>query len=74
MATANVYYEILQRVKELDLAHQLRLLEEVSILIRKQATQGSSRSILELQGLGKETWKDVNVKDYIEQERASWDG
>lgn len=74
MVKANVYNEILQRVKELDLAQQLRLLEEVAGLIRQQTEQGGSRSILELQGLGKEVWEGVDVKDYLEQERASWNG
>lgn len=48
MVKANVYNEILQRVTELDLAQQLRLLEEGAGLIRQQTEQGSSRSILEL--------------------------
>jgi hypothetical protein len=31
-------------------------------------------SILELEGLGMEVWKDVDVEKYIEEERNSWDG
>ena len=58
---AKGYHEILQRVKELDLVHQLRLLEDIAALVRQQAGQGSSRSILELQGLGKEVWQGVDV-------------
>lgn len=31
-------------------------------------------SIMELKGLGKELWQDVDVKKYIEEERSSWRG
>ncbi len=72
MVKANVYNEILQLVKELDLGQQLRLIEEVAGLIRQQTKQGGSRSILELQGLGKEVWEGVDVKAYLEKEQASW--
>ncbi|MEW6772259.1 MAG: hypothetical protein AB1330_12900 [Bacillota bacterium] len=34
----------------------------------------SQRSVLELQGLGKEVWKGIDAGEYVEQERASWDG
>ena len=31
------------------------------------------RSIMELQGLGKELWRAIDVDEYLRQERASWD-
>ena len=34
----------------------------------------ASHSIVELEGLGKEIWEDIDPKEYIEQERKSWDG
>ncbi len=30
-------------------------------------------NIMELQGLGKEIWKDINSDRYLETERQSWD-
>jgi hypothetical protein len=36
--------------------------------------KGSQRSILELKGLGREIWQDINVDKYIQDERASWNG
>ena len=35
---------------------------------------GRPRSILELDGLGKEVWGSVDARDYIDRERASWNG
>ena len=32
------------------------------------------RSILELQGLGKEIWEGIDAQEYIDEERNSWDG
>jgi hypothetical protein len=34
---------------------------------------GATRSILELQGLGKELWKGIDTAEYINDERRSWD-
>ena len=34
----------------------------------------STHSIVELEGLGKEIWEGIDPKEYIEQERKSWDG
>lgn len=34
----------------------------------------SPRSILELDGLGKEIWASVDARDYIDREHASWSG
>ena len=32
------------------------------------------RSILELQGLGKELWSDIDAQEYVDEERATWNG
>ncbi len=31
-------------------------------------------SVLELRGLGKEIWSDIDAQDYVNSERASWSG
>lgn len=68
------YEDVLIRAQQLDPAEQIHLLEELASLVRQQMTPQTRRSILELQGLGKEIWQDVDVEDYIEQERDSWSG
>ena len=71
----NVYNDVLRRVQRLSPDDQLRLLEDVASLVRRQVTTPARRrSILELQGLGKEIWQDVDAQDYIDQERATWNG
>ena len=71
----SVYNDVLRRVQRLSPDDQLRLLEDVASLVRRQVTtQARRRSILELQGLGKEIWQDIDAQDYIDQERATWNG
>lgn len=72
--STTVYDRVLHQVQHLDPADQLRLLEELAALVRRQAALQTRRSILELRGLGKEIWKDIDVQKYVEQERASWNG
>jgi len=73
MAQVN-YNHLISEIKTLDLSDQIRLLEEMAKLIRKNTTAPHSRSILELKGKGKEIWEGVNVGKYIDEERASWNG
>ncbi len=68
------YHQVISEVKTLDLSDQLRLLEEMATLIRKKTHTTQSRSILELKGKGKDIWKGLNVKAYIDKERSSWNG
>jgi DNA-binding HxlR family transcriptional regulator len=73
MLEAN-YNQVISEIKTLDLSDQLRLLEEMVTLIRKKTSKTSPRSILELKGKGKDIWKELNVKAYIDEERSSWNG
>lgn len=68
------YNHVISEIKALNLSDQLRLLEEMATLIRRKTSKTTSRNILELKGKGKEIWKDINVKAYIDEERSSWNG
>lgn len=70
----STYDQVLDRIQHLTPADQLRLLEELASLVRRRITTPARRSILELQGLGKEIWQDIDAQEYIDQERASWNG
>ena len=54
------YVHILRGAESLSRAEQLRLISETSILT--------------LQGLGKEIWQRMDAQDYVNRERASWNG
>ena len=68
------YDEVLDRAQRLAPADQLRLLEELAALLRRKVTVQKRRSILELEGLGKEIWQGVDAQEYVNRERASWNG
>ncbi len=73
MPEAN-YNQVMSKIKTLNLSDQLRLLEEMAMLIRKKTSKVKPRSILELKGKGKDIWKGLDVKAYIDEERSSWNG
>ncbi|MBN1931681.1 MAG: hypothetical protein JW786_08755 [Desulfobacterales bacterium] len=73
MPKAN-YNQVISEIKTLNLSDLLRLLEEMATLIRKKMGKTKTRSILELKGKGKDIWKGLNVKNYIDEERSSWNG
>lgn len=68
------YHEICRQVEELTPDEQLRLLEVLAAIVRRRMTENPKRSILELEGLGKEIWQGIDAQAYVEQERASWNG
>jgi len=72
--STDTYQEILSQIYCLTPADQLRLLEDLAAIIRQQVTPEPRHSVLEFEGVGQEVWKDINVQEYIDQERDSWSG
>jgi hypothetical protein len=68
------YREILRNAESLSRDEQLRLMSELAEYLRAHGEPESRRSILELQGLGKEIWRGVDTQEYVDRERASWNG
>ena len=68
------YIEILTLARSLTPEEQLRLINELLSLVRHQVVAKPKRSILELRGLGKEVWNNIDAQEYVNQERDSWNG
>jgi hypothetical protein len=68
------YQDIRRQVENLTPDEQLRLLEELAAMVRHRIIMKPKRSIMELEGLGKETWQGLDAQEYVNQERASWNG
>ncbi|OGQ90486.1 MAG: hypothetical protein A2464_13080 [Deltaproteobacteria bacterium RIFOXYC2_FULL_48_10] len=68
------YDQVISEIKLLNLSDQLRLLEETATLIRKNTKNLKPRSIMELQGKGKDIWKNIDPIKYIDEERSTWNG
>jgi hypothetical protein len=71
----NPHYDQAKRsVQALGPADQLRLIAELVGRLSGDLDRQPRRSLLELQGLGKGVWQDVDVDEYLRQERSSWNG
>jgi plasmid stability protein len=47
--------------------------QEVIHLLTQAVEEPATQSILELRGLGKELWKDIDAAAHVNAERRSWD-
>ena len=68
------YEDTFQNVKSLSRAEQLQLMSELAEHLRVHAAPEPRISILELQGLGKEIWQGIDAQEYMDHERAAWNG
>ena len=74
IGTHRISDDLLVEVECLEPEEQLHLLEYLAGLVRRRLKEPAGRSLLELQGLGKETWIGVNVQEYVNGEREAWSG
>jgi hypothetical protein len=68
------YQELRHQIENLTPNEQIQLLEELAAMVKKHPRQAPSHSIMELEGLGKEIWQGIKAQEYVEKERASWNG
>jgi hypothetical protein len=52
----------------------LRLIAELVARLSGEVERQPRRSLLELQGLGKEPWQNIDTDEYLRRERSSWNG
>jgi hypothetical protein len=72
--SSEAYRTIRNQVRQLSADEQFQLLEDLVVMLWQGTTRKSKHSIRELEGLGKEVWKGVDVEEYIRQERGSCGG
>jgi hypothetical protein len=64
--------EVLATTEKLSVSDQLRLITELSLLVRQSLAEDELVDMLTLDGVGKEVWSKVSTDDYLNQERDSW--
>ena len=74
MPPITAYDEVLNGIQKLSPEEQTRLLEELAALVRTRGGAQKRRTLLELQGLVKEVWKGIDIQEYLDRERHSWNG
>ena len=68
------YDQLLTQVTRLRPAEQLRLLEDLAAALRRGVTVHRRQSVTALRGLGKDLWRGRDAQEYVNGERAAWDG
>lgn len=67
--------DILSQIKKLDYETRIELMEEIVDLLKANKIEQERRTetrLTDLNELGSEIWKDVNIDQYVERERQ-WD-
>ena len=72
--TAREYNNLLDRVSLLSRQEKVELLAELANQVCEEGRRTPKRDIMELAGLGKEIWEGIDAQEYVNQERASWNG
>jgi len=68
------YDDYVRGIESLRPEDQLSLVEIISARLKRAFGKERTRhSILELEGLGAEIWKSIDVEEYVRKERESWD-
>ncbi|CAN5320882.1 hypothetical protein BH20ACI1_BH20ACI1_20420 [soil metagenome] len=71
MQTAEEIYQ--QYVKPLPNNEKLRLIAKVSSDLAENENEKPKRSLLELEGLGKEIWEGIDAQEYVDEMRDEWE-
>ncbi len=76
--TTRIYINVSRDVHHPVSTEDVKHISAVAALIERRLVHAldvqPSHSILELRGLGKELWQQIDSTAYLDQERDSWDG
>jgi plasmid stability protein len=62
-----------KKIRILSKKENRSLSQQVIYILRNALEEKESMSILDLRGLGKEMWRDVDAASHVRAERNSWD-
>lgn len=76
MNTREIYEDVLARAERLSVEEIKRLINDLNAKLEQNSKEESKLlyDVLDFEGIGSETWKGVDIDEYIKQERASWHG
>jgi hypothetical protein len=74
-AYSEAQIDVINRFQKLSPDEQDQVLEEIQAIVRQRVKNAHrhKHSIMELEGMGKELWRGIDVEKYIEEERNSWE-
>ena len=65
--------KITREIEGLDYNNKINLMARMVSMLKWMPVSEKSHKITDLKGLGKDIWKNVDVEDFIQKERESWD-
>lgn len=65
--------QIVSEIERLNYHDKINIMARIVQLLKKEEGSIQKTSIVQLKGLGKEVWKGMDVANYVEEERRSWD-
>ncbi|MBV9019291.1 MAG: hypothetical protein JO125_06895 [Chloroflexi bacterium] len=71
--STQAYHYILDHLQRLTPDELVQLQKDLEMLIRLQEKPKPLQNVRELRGANKETLKNMDVEEYIEEERKSWE-
>jgi plasmid stability protein len=69
----NVPEKLYTRLKTRARAQRRSVAQEVIQILSEALESSEPLSVLELRGLGKEIWQDIDPASHVAEERRSWD-
>lgn len=70
--SANTYLQVQKLLPDLTREERKQLLEELKRMVDNDQKRPRHK-ITEFEGVAQDFWKDIDVEEYIRQERDSWD-
>jgi hypothetical protein len=64
---------IIHEIETLDYSGKINIMSKIIAMLKHSTTKQTSTKITRMKGLGKKVWQDVDVDNYIANERESWD-
>lgn len=68
--SADAYQQIIQLVEQLTPDEQFALMQELLEMLRRRIVP--QHDSMEFRGMAEDLWKDIDVEQYIQEERDSW--
>jgi plasmid stability protein len=76
MATLNIKNfpdDVYEALREHARRSRRSVSQEVVVLISRALKRSETTSILDIRGLGKELWRNIDAAEHVDRERGSWD-
>ena len=76
MATLNIKNlpdALYRRLQDRAKRERRSVAQEVTGILEEALNEPSQRSIMELQGLGREVWEGTDASEHVESERRAWE-